>query len=297
GFEESVTSVYINNFGSAAGVSHFDVSVELNGTEYQINTQQKACRTNTINLIAFDKTTTVPYAPVPIKFQDFRTCGRQPQVINSFRINEFYGVDPDTGEPAGMAIAVDNVAEGDSVVLFSIGNPSFSLWPVDVRTKLGEFGVSVDQINSLTDGQPVVIFGKKGISPGSARIYTSEGLPLNQQTLEVDGTITGRYDFGNMTTPLIGPAQEWHQLIMRTSVPEPEDEVAVDLIGVDLKGKTTVLMSGLNSGTDISSIDAAVWPYLRLVFRAKDALNLTPVQLQSWLVAYTTMAEGFLFPQ
>lgn len=297
GFEETVTSVYINNFGSATGVSHLNVSVELNGTEYQINTQQKACRTNTINLIAFNKTTTVPYAPVPIKFQDFRTCGRQPQVINSFRLNEFYGLDPDTGEPAGVGTAVDNVAAGDSVVLFSIGNASYSLWPADVRTKLGEFGISIDQINSLTDGQPVVIYGKKGIPPGSAKIFTAEGSPSNQQTLEVAGTITGRYDFGNMTSTLIGPAQEWHDFIPRTELPEPNDEVTVDLIGVDLKGKTSVLMSGLNAAADLSSIDAEVWPYLRLVFRANDALNLTPVQLKSWLVAYTTLAEGLVFYQ
>lgn len=297
GFEETVTSVYINNFGSAAGISHLNVSVELNGTEYQINTQQKACRTNTINLIAFDKTTTVPYAPVPIKFQDFRTCGRQPQVINSFRVNEFYGLDPDTGEPAGVGTAVDNVAAGDSVVLFSIGNASYSLWPADIRARLGEFGISIDQINSLTDGQPVVIYGKKGIPPGSAKIFTGEGLPLDKQNLEVAGTITGRYDFGNMTTPLIGPAKEWHEFIPQTATPEPDDEVSVDLIGVDLKGNTSVLMSGLNTTTDISSIDATVWPYLRLVFRASDVLNLTPVQLKSWMVAYTTVAEGLVFFQ
>src|SRR5690606_16655651 len=297
GFEESVTSVYINNFGSAAGVSHFDVSVELISTEYQINTQQKACRTNTINLIAFDKTATVPYAPIPFKFQDFRTFGPQPKVINSFRLNEFYGLDPDTGEPAGVGTAVDNVAAGDSVVLFSIGNAGYSLWPADIRTKLGEFGISIDQINSLIDGQPVVIYGKKGIPPGSAKIFTGEGIPVNTQSLEVTGTITGRYNFGSMTTPLIGPAQEWHDFISKTSLAEPDDEVSVDVIGVDLKGKTSVIMSGLSASADLSSIDAAVWPYLRLVFRASDDLNLTPVQLKSWLVAYTTLAEGLLYYQ
>lgn len=297
GFEETITSVYINNFGSAAGVSHLNVSVKLNGTEYQINTQQKACRTNTINLIAFDKTSTVPYAPVPIKFQDFRTCGRQPQVINSFRLNEFYGLDPDTGEPAGVATAVDNVAPGDSVVLFSIGNAGYSSWPADIRTKLGEFGVSVDQINALQDGQPVIIYGRKGIAPGSATIFTGEGSPLNKQTLEVEGTVTGRYDFGVMTSALIGPALEWHDFTRRTDQPEPDDEVSVELVGVDLKGKTSVLMSGLGTSADLSMIDAETWPYLRLVFRAKDELNLTPVQLKSWLVTYTSVAEGIVFYQ
>jgi hypothetical protein len=297
GFEETVTSVFINNFGSAQGSSHLDVSVKLNGTEYQINTQQKACRLNTINLIAFEKVSTVPYAPVPLKFQDFRTCGRQPQVINSFRLTEFYGVDPDTGEPAGMVTAVDNVQPGDSVVLFSIGNASYSLWPNDIRTKLGELGISIAQIDALQNGQPVVIFGKKGTAPGSARILVSDELPLNQQSLEVNGSVSGGYNFGNMTSTLIGPAQEWHSLIPKTGPAEPTDEIAIDLSGVDAEGNSTVLMTGISATQDLSAIDASTYPYIRLVYRTKDELNLTPVQLESWLVTYVTMAEGLVFYQ
>lgn len=295
GFEETVTDIYINNFGSAAGVSNLNVSVKLNGTEYQINTQMKACRTNTINLIAFDKKTTVPYAPVPIKFIDFRTCGRQPQVINSWRVNEFYGTDPDTGLPGGPGAAVDNMAEGDSVVLFSIGNAGFSNWPADIKAKLGELGISTAQIESLQDGQPVVIFGKKGTPPGSAQVYVNTMLPLNQQSLEVSATITGRYDFGTMTSKRIGPALEWHEAFQSTTNPEPQDVLSVDLLGEDLQGNTSLLVSGLDATTDLSFLDPAQWPYVRLRFHAEDELNLTPVQLQSWIVTYTPVAEGITF--
>ena len=292
GFEETVTDIFINNYGSAAGISHLNVSVKLNGTEYQINTQQKACRTNTINLIAFDKKTTVPYAPVPIKFQDFRTCGRQPQVINSWRTNEFYGTDPDTGLPGGPGAAVDNMAAGDSVVIFSIGNASFSTWPADIKTKLGELGISVAQIESLTDGQPVVIFGKKGTPPGSARVFVNTELPLNRQSLEVDASVTGRYDFGTMTSDRIGPALEWHEIFHQTNTAEMQDVISINLLGEDLQGNTSILLSGIDATTDLSFLDPAQWPYVRLQFHAEDELNLTPVQLQSWIVTYTPVAEG-----
>jgi hypothetical protein len=295
GFEGTVTSVYINTFGSAAGVSNLNVSVKLNGTEYQINTQQKACRTNTINLIAFDKKTTVPYAPVPFIFQDFRTCGRQPQVINSWRLNDFYGVEPNSGLPGGPGGAVDLIAPGDSVVIFSIGNAQYSAWPADIKAKLGELGISVAQIESLQDGQPVVIFGKKGTPPGSARVYVNPSTPLNQQSLEVSATVTGRYDFGTMTSQRIGPALEWHEAFQKTGTAEPLDVMSVDLLGEDLEGNTSVLVSGLGATTDLSFVDPAQWPYLRLRFHAEDELNLTPVQLESWIVTYTPVAEGIAF--
>lgn len=295
GFEETVTDVYIKNYGSAAGFSHLDVSVKLNGTEYQINTQQKPCRINTINLIAFDKKTTVPYAPVPFVFQDSRTCGRQPQVINSWRVNEFYAIEPATGLPGGPGGAVDLIAPGDSVVIFSIGNAQFSAWPADVKAKLGELGISTAQIESLQDGQPVVIFGKKGTPPGSARIYVNSTTPLNRQTLEANGTVTGRYDFGTMTSQRIGPALEWHEAFQKTTTAEPQDVLSVDLLGEDLEGNMSLLVSGLDATTDLSFVDPEQWPYLRLRFHAEDELNLTPVQLQSWIVTYTPVAEGIAF--
>lgn len=295
GFQETVTSVFINNFGSAYGASQFDVSVKLNGSEYQINTQSKACRNNTINLIAFDKVSTVPYAPVPIKFQDYRTCGRQPQVINSFLVSEFYGVDPDTGEPAGFKTAIDNIQPGDSVVLFSIGNPRFSAWPSDVKTKLQELGISAAQLSTVQDGQPVVIFGKKGIPPGSARFYVSPGTPANKQSLTVDASVTGRYTYGSMTSTLIGPAREWQSLIPKIETPEPSDEVSMDVVGVKLSGQESLLISNVNTVTDLSGIDAETYPFLRLVYRTSDDLNLTATQLRKWFVMYTTMAEGLIF--
>jgi Peptidase family C25 len=297
GFEETVTSVYINNFGSGLGNTRLDVSVKLNGNEYQINTQSKACRNSTINLIAFDRVSTTPYAPVPIKFQDYRTCGRQPQVINSFLVSEFYGVDPDTGEPAGIKTAVDNVYAGDSVVLFSIGDPRFSIWPSDVKVKLQELGISAAQLNSIQDGEPVVIFGKKGIAPGSAKVYLSDQVPANQQSLEVNASVTGRYTSGNMTSTLIGPAQEWHSLFPKIGPSEPNDETSIDVLGVQLDGNKSLLMDGINSTIDLSGIDAATYPYLRLVYRTQDDLNLTATQLNNWIVTYTTMAEGLLFYQ
>lgn len=45
---------------------------------------------------------------------------------------------------------------------------------------------------------------------------------------------------------------------------------------------------------DLTSIDAAEYPYLTITFNAKDDILLTPAQLKKWLVLYEPVAEGIL---
>jgi hypothetical protein len=113
-FEETLTSVYINNFGSANPATNLNVSIKLNGAEYQLPfstvTERVPCRNNTINIIAFSKVTTVPYAAIDYGFSDPRTCGKEPQVIGSFTTSQL--------EIPGLGIAeyINNIEAGDSVV-------------------------------------------------------------------------------------------------------------------------------------------------------------------------------------
>jgi len=63
-----------------------------------------------------------------------------------------------------------------------------------------------------------------------------------------------------------------------------------------LEGSETILKTGLiNSSEDISDVDADQYPYVKLVFHASDAINLTAPQLKKWLVTYTPAAEGVLY--
>lgn len=293
GFEETTTSIYIHNYGSNTVKNNLDVSIKLNGAEYQLKstsvTQRIPCRLNTINILAFDKVTTVPYAAIPFLFGDPRTCGREPQIIGSFKVSEL--------EVSGQGIAeyIDNIQAGDSVVLFSIGDAGYTSWSAAVKTKLGELGISVAQINALQAGEPVVIFGKKGSVSGSAIVSRPSLAPANQQELEVNGTVTGRYTFGNMTSVTIGPAQAWQSVVSATETPEPDDEVSIDVVGVTLEGDETVVAEDIDSNISLSSMDANEYPYLKLIYHTQDDLNLTATQLKKWIVLYTPMAEGIVF--
>jgi hypothetical protein len=106
---------------------------------------------------------------------------------------------------------------------------------------------------------------------------------------------------GYTTSPAFGAAKQWKQLIWRGSSIEAgqADVPTVDIIGVDNVGAETTLMSNLDvsqQDVDISSINAAQYPYLKLRLRNLDSINLTAYQLRYWRLTYVPIPEGALAP-
>ncbi len=289
-FVESTTPIDIHTYGDTHPATNTDVSVKIGGAEFNLTRQGFICRDNTINLIAFSKSSTVPYAGIPFTWRNSfgRICGREPNVINSFRWNEL-----ETGNGDDIFTWVDNIPVGDSVVLYSVGNAGFSFWSANVKTKLGELGIAASQLSSLLDGEPVVIYGKKGTAPGTALLFKASNTPLPAQELIVNKTITGRYTDGEMYSPIIGPASSWQQLLIEVDK-DATDEFAFDVVGVSLKGEQTVLLTNVTATTDLTFVDPITFPTLKLVFKTEDLINLKATQLKKWLVTYTPVPEGVL---
>jgi hypothetical protein len=303
-FVESVTDVSINSFGSLAvgydtivqfGTSkifHPELSVKVGGTEFHAlsliqDDSNTPCVINTLNCVSFSKTSTRPYI-LPGFQSTVLACGRRPEIIASFTASNI---------ETHLASYVDNIAVGDSVVLFTVGNPGVGSWSGAVKNKLNELGISNEQINSLEPGEPIIIFAKKGATPGGSIIHQTDIIPAAGQSLEINRTITGRSTSGILGSTVIGPAVEWQSFYAKTEISElPQtDEFSFDIIGIMLTGEENVFRSGITNLTeDLSDIDASEYPYLRINYRVKDEINLTPPQLKKWVVAYTPAAEGVI---
>ncbi len=299
-FQEITTSVDIKNFGAALGKPRDSVSVKIGGAEYNLFTQNGGavgCRNNTINLIAFDKKSTAPYYGIDFKWYEILfkyggrrlICGRKPFVINSFTPAEL-----STGNNDDITKYVDNIAVGDSVVLYSMGDAGYGSWPATAKTKLGELGISVAQIDALLPGEPVVIFARKGLAPGAATFFRSSDPIPNQAKLIVNKTITGRYLSGEMKSTLIGPAQQWQSFTAQPSEVGATDVAYFDVHGIKLNGEDQLLIAQATNVVDLSSISAEEYPYLKIIFYAADDINLTSAQLNKWIVTYTPVPEGIL---
>ena len=290
-FKETVTAVDIKTFGGNHPSINTDVSIKINNEEFNLTQQGFICRDNSINLIAFDKNSATPYIGVHFKWYNRanRACGREPWVINNYVPGDMV-----TGNEFDIIQFVNNVQEGDSVVLFNIGDPQYSTWPAAAKVKLGELGISVAQIDGLSAGEPIVILAKKGLAPGSATIIKAAGSPADTQELIVNKTITGRYSAGTMTTDLIGPAISWQSLTAHYTELEATDIVSFDIIGVRLNGSEELLFADATKEQDLSSLNASEFPYLKVVFKASDNINLTAAQLSNWIVIYTPAPDGLL---
>lgn len=293
-FDAVLRTVEINTLGGShpdypstnSVDSLLNINIRIDGQEYQID-NQKLCRRNTINFITFNKNTAVPYAALPLIFQDPRTCGRQPQVINSFTNSELESGTND------LSAYIDAVAAGDSVVMFSIGDVAYSGWSANVRSKLEEIGV--DGISSWIDGEPVIIYARKGDDPGEADVFRTSNSPPEQQALNILRNLSGISGSGVMRSVTIGPASNWIEFYLNKQPFElPDtDNTRVDVIGIAEDGSESVLKS-LQSTTPINDISAATYPYLRLDFVTADDVNLTPTNLKTWLVSYEPYPEGVL---
>ncbi len=285
-FEETSTSVAVKTFGSGSPLPATDASIKINNAEFNLATQGQPCRNNTLNFVAFNKTTAAPYAGIPFIFQDPRTCGREPQVINSFTAAELEN---------DLINFVDAVGISDSVVIFSIGNAGYTSWSSSVKSKLGELGISSADLDDLQSGEPIIAFGKKGTSPGSVQLTRALLSPENEQVIVGSQNITGRKTEGTMKSVVIGPAAEWKQFVAKAAKIEPADEIAFSIYGISLDGVESFIGNDIGMDYDLSAVSAVDFPYLKIIFQTKDEINLTPAAFRNWLVLYEPLAEGILF--
>ncbi len=293
-FTKTTSQLSIKSIGSGSGSLAINASMKVDGFEYNVQPQQAgiACRYNTINLVAFNKQTANPYPGISVYWNDARGCGYQPSVINSFAPTELQ-----TGDGIDLLHYVDNINLSDSVVMYSVGNPSFSTWPSNVLTKLNDLGISASQITSLTDGEPVIILAKKGSAIGSAKVFRTSQSPATSQDLALASTITGGYTSGKIKSPLIGPAKSWVSFSAKAKKVESVDKVTYSIYGVNLNGQEALIQSGITTALDLSSVNPVQYPQLRVQINLQDSINQSASQLRNWFVFYESVAEGMLYYQ
>ncbi len=120
----------------------------------------------------------------------------------------------------------------------------------------------------------------------------------------IDSLITATSNFvgistnGSMISTEIGPASSWETLLWDVSEYDPMTEnVNVDIIGIDVNGNETLVMDSVTIfNQSLSSIDANLYPKIKLIYNSTDSLNRTSPQLDYWRVLYTPMPEAALVP-
>jgi hypothetical protein len=292
-FEQFETSLQLRTFGDAHPDYDFSsVQLVVNNTEYIFPT--RLCTDNSMNFVAFDKSTTIPYlglgAPSTL---DRKSCGRIPQIVNNMLKSEI---------EANLNIEqyIDNTGNGDFVLAFSIGTVTYETWPATTLAKLEEIGVDMSVIQGLTAGEPLIILSKKGMSPGEAVVITADysgSEPAGEQEISLSEIINGQAIAGVISSPRIGPAASWVSFAQHTSDSEiPQvDSYVFNIYGIRKDNEQVPLFENTQQAQiDLQSVDVGMYPFLRLEMEIGDEENLTPPQLNNWFVFYEGLPEGVL---
>jgi hypothetical protein len=106
---------------------------------------------------------------------------------------------------------------------------------------------------------------------------------------------------GYITSPLFGPAKAWKQLHWRGNSTDaaPGDNPTINVYGIDQTFNETILLSNIDQSSqdvDLSGIDAATYPYLKLKMQDLDSVNYTPYQFNYWRLNYVPVPEGAIAP-
>ncbi|MBV6645331.1 MAG: hypothetical protein KI790_07765 [Cyclobacteriaceae bacterium] len=294
-FVESTNMVEVFTFGTASSFDSSALEFVFDGIDMIRSTApiDPFCTQNTINLVAFDRETASPYQAIPIigpDVLDARVCGRRPQMVYNF-IEDFV-----IGPNRFLDTFIDNLKSGDNVIIFSMGEVRYSNWDATVKSKLNNVGIQTSTIDGLIDGQAVIFIGRKGFSPGEAIEVIDDGssIPILQQSLRQTVDVVGKFQQGEVLTPRIGPARSWNSLDFGAQ-DEASDDFAVDIIGVTAAGtETPLFQSGRIEAVDLSTVDAAIYPQIRLRYTFSDSVNQTPPALRFWEVTYDYPPDGIL---
>lgn len=208
---------------------------------------------------------------------------------------------PDTVWWQRMKAFIDTIPAGHRVVVSSHRNHNAQNYPEYLKQAFESLGSGL--IRSIPNERPYILFGQKGSPIGSAKEVV--GLTIDSKINLSDSFVT-KWDEGQMTSELIGPAQKWQSLHwrLRNNTSGNTDSVRLSVIGVKQNGETDVLISGLDvDSLDVfnldSRIDAAIYPRLKLQLNMKDTSSSqvqSPAHLLRWQVNYATVPETSISP-
>ncbi|MGZ3911512.1 MAG: putative type IX secretion system sortase PorU2 [Flavisolibacter sp.] len=305
-FGKVMNDLFVRNgvYPTAANFA-VDFSVSLNGDTYI----RSVCFYGNVIINVIDPRTFKPWFNAhvgdPPQFGSDPVCGEDR--MYNFQYNIL-----DTNKRRKIVEFLDHIPKGYFVVVRNTSSSVFSTntyastWKNDT-SYLGSgnsmynrlYNQGFTDIDSFNRPRAFIFIYKKDdranfnpLSEFSQGIYDRITLSTTCQTQDTIGYIT---------SPPFGPAKAWKQLkwsgVVTDSV--PGDNPLVTLMGIRTNGQADTIRSGLDMRqqvVDLSSVNAATYPYLQLQMENIDTSNYTPYQLKYWRLTYDPAPEGAVAP-
>jgi hypothetical protein len=304
-FGRRINNVFARNgvFPTAANQA-FDFSVSINGNTQVYN----VCGVSNIIFNVFDPVTMQPW--LNAHATDQPQYGSDPICAENRRYNFQFNL-LDTSKRRKIMEFMDIIPDGHFVVVRNTSGTAFSsntyasTWANDT-TYFGSNNSMYHRLLAQGFTDIDSFFMPRSFLFAYKKNRQSEFEPKSIFSVGTGDRITLVFDastpdtIGHVTSPRFGPARLWKELHWAGSSTEavPTDLVNLEVFGVDNNRVETKLFD-LTPGTtvqDLSSVDAAQYPFIRLRMHTLDTVNLTPYQLKYWKLLYEPVPEGAMAP-
>lgn len=287
-----------------SGQQDSDFSVSINNKD----SIRSACVGRSLIFIVIDPETMLPWKNVDANGQNLNRFGSAAANCALTRNWNFeFSFMTDASRKLMMDM-MDSIPDGHFVVVRSIDyhtpNSYASTWRNDTL-KYGSnnslyhklLAAGFSDIDLLNAPKCWTLIYKKNDPSFTPVSRISEGL-LDRFIASVD--VVSPDSSGTIQSPLFGPAKAWKELHWNgtSEGSTSTDSVLIQVVGIR-PGQQPQVLKEIGRDTkvlDVSDIDAAAYPYLRLHMRNSDPVGFTPYQLQYWKLIYDPVPEGAIVP-
>ena len=217
-----------------------------------------------------------------------------------------YKTDTPENRSRAMSFIKDDVEDGDYIAIWTVqrndsgqnGDYMASEWAADAALGDDLFSLleshGAMRVRELADQSlPYIFVFKKG-DPSFAPIEIKASTV--NEVLDFDFKLIGRWFEGDVKSTVIGPAFKWNKLLWNIDeIDLLEDKYRLDIYGISDSGDEVLLFENVDEfDFDLSSVDAKVYPQLRLSLYSTDEDSRTSAQMEYWRVLYQEKPEAVL---
>jgi hypothetical protein len=289
------------------GLYNFIPDVAISYAFNNIVLSNWGCAPNGWNFAVFDS---ISGQPQPVKSLTFPNPGaasysacacaaNQVLWVYSFGQNNYCGFG---NWQADMEAFINSIAPNNYVLGYTMGTTGGSYAQIEsysnsLYTSFESFGSGL--IRTTKDSVALIIFGKKGMSPGQA--HEVRGI-TRKDIINLEDSIKTRWNTGFVASELIGPSYGWKTLHwqLKPFDASPGDTTILKIVGIKNNGQRDTLASFVKDSSDVLAlynyVDAATYPFIQLVALMKDNIHRTSPQLRKWQVIYDQAPECAINP-
>ena len=288
-FQEAATELYCQNIGSPS-------NYELGDIYYNLNNARTSGACGAGNFIVLAVIDSTEFESWPADHGDYGHINYPQCYSHTYPHTQFVFNSDIAGLDNVIGLINNVVPDGHFVLMYTIANGNFENWENRHFEPFENMGATI--IRGVPNNYPYIFFGQKGL-PAKAMETVGDN---PDDIINLTADLKDNFDYGNMITDWIGPANSWSVINWEydDNIIQPEDSIHVDILSKNESAKTNHVLFGNLAYTDVpfdlSGVNADEHPYLKLRFYTRDMVNKSPTYPASITMNYEPKSDIAISP-